>query len=243
MIILKQVICLQTFWNLNDLIFLYSTPHNPVGKVFTKEELEDIAQVVKKHNLLVIADEVYDTLYFKPTQHVRLASLEGMYERTVTVGSAGKTFSATGWRLGWLMGPSNLISPILAATTRVTFTTVSPLQEAVASALQNMGDYLEVQRDEYIERRTVLMEALDRLGLPYTVPDGSYFILVNIDKLNIPKDFKTLDLIEDRTEDWRAAWFFAQIAKVVVIPPTVRFRFFSPLTMKLKRIVSGFLFS
>jgi len=105
-------------------------------------------------------------------------------------------------------------------TTRITFTTSSPFQEAIAIALERAGKFFEIQRKEYEERRKIMLYALDRLGLPYTKPEGTYFILVNITNLQIPRDFKILDQIKDRPRDWKAAWFVGSISKVIGIPPS-----------------------
>jgi len=119
-------------------MIMLNTPHNPVGKVFTRKELEAIAALVEQHNLLVLSDEVYDCLLYDNEEHVRFATLPGMWERTITVGSAGKSFAATGWRVGWLIGPESMIKPTLAASTRIVFCTNSPLQEAAAAGLEQV---------------------------------------------------------------------------------------------------------
>ncbi|KAF8826632.1 hypothetical protein HHX47_DHR5000066 [Lentinula edodes] len=178
-------------------MIIVNTPHNPVGKVFTRAELEIIAALAKEHNLLVMSDEVYDTLVFDGKEHVRIATLPGMWDRTVTVGSAGsrfyeiitqplfifdltESFAATGWRVGWLFGPEYIIKPTLAATTRIVFCSNSPLQEAAAAGLEQVQErkFFETQTAEYAERRAVLTSCFDSLGLPYTNPEGSYFILL-----------------------------------------------------------------
>jgi kynurenine aminotransferase len=110
-------------------IFL-NTPHNPVGKVSTLEELQKLAALCIKYDLLVISDEVYDCLTFDGKEHIRIASLEGMWDRTVTIGSAGKSFACTGWRVGWLVGAEHLIRPTLVAHTRILFTVNSTASEA-----------------------------------------------------------------------------------------------------------------
>lgn len=110
-------------------IFL-NTPHNPVGKVFTLKELQQLAQLCIKYDLLVLSDEVYDCLTFDGKEHIRIASLEGMWNRTVTIGSAGKSFACTGWRVGWLVGPEHLIRPALTAHTRIVFAINSTASEA-----------------------------------------------------------------------------------------------------------------
>jgi kynurenine aminotransferase len=112
-------------------IFL-NTPHNPVGKVFTLEELQKLASLCIKYDLLVLSDEVYDCLTFDGKKHIRIASLEGMWDRTVTIGSAGKSFASTGWRVGWCVGPEHLIKPTLIAHTRIVFAVNSTASEAGA---------------------------------------------------------------------------------------------------------------
>ncbi|MBW0470785.1 hypothetical protein O181_010500 [Austropuccinia psidii MF-1] len=222
--------------NINDLkaaitpktkIIILNTPHNPIGKVFDKEELQAIGEVAEQHNLLIIADEVYDCLTFDEP-HTRIASLSpSLWNRTVTVGSAGKSFAATGWRLGWCIGPSELIRPITAVGTRTTFCSVGPLQEAVATGfeLANEKKFFEIQRDQYKARRDLLLGYLDLLGLPYTVPDGSYFVLVESTRIEIPEDFEIIDLVKPRPRDWHMCWFIAKVAGVVCIPPS---DFYSP---------------
>merc|ERR1711939_349208 len=199
-----------------------NTAHNPTGKVFSEDELLAIGRLARKHNLLILSDEVYDCLAFAPARHTRIAALEDFWERTVTVGSVGKSFACTGWRVGWSVGPKDLIRGVLAAHTRLVFSCNSPAQEAAGDSIVQALDngFFDKQRDEYIERRQVLMEGLDKLGLPYTVPDGAYYILVNIERLQIPDDFETLDIIKHKPNDWRAAWFIAKTAGVVTIPPT-----------------------
>ncbi|KAF8305585.1 PLP-dependent transferase [Clavulina sp. PMI_390] len=201
-------------------IFL-NTPHNPIGKVFDVDELTEIGRIAKEHDLIILADEVYDCLALDK-EHVRIATIDDLWERTITIGSAGKSFSATGWRVGWAIGPKNLIHPALAATTRIVFCTNSPLQEATAVGFEEAAehDFFAKQREEYKERRAVLCEALDRVGLPYTFPDGGYFVLVQNDSIKVPDDFVIPDMIKDRPRDWHVSWFLAQTVGVVAIPPT-----------------------
>ncbi|KAL8290516.1 hypothetical protein RQP46_002774 [Phenoliferia psychrophenolica] len=200
----------------------WKTPHNPVGKVFDEEELRAIGNIAEEHDLMILSDEVYDALVLNDKKHVRIAALDNFWRRTVTVGSAGKTFSATGWRIGWLVGPKPLIQATLAAHTRIVFTASSPSQEASAAGIEQAMEngFFPKQVAEYEERKDVLIEGLDKLGLPYTIPDGAYFILVNTARLDIPADFEVPDMIKNRARDWKAAWFIAQTAGVVCIPPT-----------------------
>ncbi|KAF8974333.1 1-aminocyclopropane-1-carboxylate synthase 1 [Flammula alnicola] len=201
-------------------MIIVNTPHNPVGKVFTKSELESIAAIAEEFNLLVMADEVYDCLVFDGKEHVRIANLPGMWDRTVTVGSAGKAFAATGWRIGWLIGPKSIIQPTLAASTRIVFCTNSPLQEAAASGLEQANDrkFFEIQLGEYQERRDILCQAFDNLGLKYTLPEGSYFILLDISRVDFPENYPFPESVIGRGRDFRACWFIANEIGVSSIP-------------------------
>ncbi|KAJ3818298.1 pyridoxal phosphate-dependent transferase [Lentinula raphanica] len=201
-------------------MIIVNTPHNPVGKVFTRAELEMIAALAKEFNLMVMADEVYDTLVFDGKEHVRIATLPGMWDRTVTVGSAGKSFAATGWRVGWLIGPEYIIRPTLAASTRIVFCSNSPLQEAAAAGLEQVQErrFFETQTAQYAERRDILTGCFDMLGLPYTNPEGSYFILLDISRVKFPDDYPFPQSVLGRGRDFRACWFIAIEIGVSSIP-------------------------
>lgn len=163
-----------------------------------------IGNLAEEHNLLILSDEVYDVMCLDDAKpHIRMASLANFWDRTVsfrfllnrihslltlfpytlkvTVGSAGKAFAATGYRVGWVVGPAALITPTLAASTRIVFCANSIAQEACAVAIESAPkhQFFETQRLEYIERRKVIMEELDALGLPYSIPDGAYFVMLN----------------------------------------------------------------
>lgn len=198
---------------------IFNTPHNPLGKVFSLEELQRLASLCIKYDQLVVADEVYDILTFDNQPHIRIASLEGMWNRTITIGSGGKSFAATGWRIGWAIGPEHLIKPILVVHTRITFCTNSTAAEAAAVGIEQaptLGFYDE-QRAEYTARREQLCSAFDKLGLPYTLPEGAYFVMVDASALEIPQDYK---FPEDLQPHYRLGYFVAKEAKVVSIPAT-----------------------
>ncbi|KAF9451640.1 PLP-dependent transferase [Macrolepiota fuliginosa MF-IS2] len=201
-------------------MIIVNTPHNPIGKVFTRKELEAIAAIAEEFNLLVMSDEVYDCLVFDNKEHVRIATLPGMWDRTVTVGSAGKAFAATGWRIGWLIAPKYIIQPTLAATTRIVFCSNSPLQEAAAAGLEQANDrnFFEIQRAEYAERRAILVDAFDKLGMKYTLPEGSYFILLDISDVDFPEDYPFPESVLGRGRDFRACWFIAMEVGISSIP-------------------------
>ncbi|KAJ2551836.1 arylformamidase [Coemansia sp. RSA 1933] len=205
----------------NTRILVLNTPHNPVGKVFSRDELDAIATVAIRHNLLVVADEVYEHLTYA-APHVSIATLPDMWDRTVTVGSAGKLFGVTGWRVGWSVGPAHLIQPALAAHTRIVFTTNTPLQEGVASAFcaARENNFFDIQRAEYRRRRDRLMAIFDDVGLPYVVPDGAYYLLVNASAIKVPPFYPFPDFIQDRGHNFKLVYFFIKEFGVSGIPPT-----------------------
>lgn len=116
-------------------LLVLNTPNNPLGKMYSPRELEQLADLCRKHNILVISDEVYEQMYYSPNEHLSIAKLPGMWERTITVGSAGKTFSVTGWKIGWALGPKELIRYVQLIHQNAIYTVATPLQEAIARAL------------------------------------------------------------------------------------------------------------
>jgi len=161
-------------------LVVLNTPHNPTGKVFTAFELEQIAALCERFDACVLSDEVYEHLVFAPAKHVRPATLPALASRTVTVGSAGKSFSLTGWKVGWAIAPPPLRDAVQRAHQNVTFATASPLQEAVAVALGLPDAYFQRFALEYRGRRDFLVEGLRRAGLPTHVPEGSYFAVCDV---------------------------------------------------------------
>jgi aspartate/methionine/tyrosine aminotransferase len=163
-------------------LLLLNTPHNPTGKVFSRAELELIAELCVAHNVVVVADEVYDQLVYEGAEHVSIATLPGMWERTLTVNSTGKTFSLTGWKIGYSVGPAWLNDALRAAHQWITFSTATPLQAAAASALERaiQSDYYATFRAEYAERYALLRAILQGAGLPTLPTEGSYFIMADI---------------------------------------------------------------
>jgi aspartate/methionine/tyrosine aminotransferase len=159
-----------------------NTPHNPTGKVFTRPELELVARLCQEHDVLAIADEVYDQLVFDGAVHVPLATLPGMWERTLTINSTGKTFSVTGWKIGYAVGPANLNHALRQAHQWTTFATATPFQQAASVALTQAPErgYYDELRAEYLERRDLLAEVLHEAGLPTLPNRGSYFLMADI---------------------------------------------------------------
>ncbi len=158
---------------------ILNTPQNPTGRVFTHQELTVIAELCREYDVTVIADEVYEHLIFAPARHIPIATLPGMFERTVTVSSAGKLFSATGWKIGWVYGHPDLVEGVARAHQFITFAVHHPSQEAIAYALNLPDTYYEGFQAMYERKRQLIMSALEGGGLRYTAPEGTYFVLAN----------------------------------------------------------------
>ena len=162
-------------------LVVLNTPNNPTGKVFTRDELVAFGEICARHDLLVISDEVYEHLTYGDAVHVPLATIPSLRERTLTLSSAGKTFSLTGWKIGWSAGPASMVAAAQAAHQFITFSSSTPLQVAVAAALETLGDDFYTQlRAEYTERRDFLVNALRSVGFDVSVPQGTYFVLCDI---------------------------------------------------------------
>jgi N-succinyldiaminopimelate aminotransferase len=159
---------------------LLNSPHNPTGSVLRRAELQAVADVAIEHDLVVITDEVYEHLVFDDHEHVPLATLPGMAERTLTLSSAGKSYSFTGWKVGWATGPAGLVGAVLAAKQWLTFTSGSPLQPAVALALDEHPDFPTELAADLQRRRDLLCEGLVAAGLTVQVPEGTYFATTDV---------------------------------------------------------------
>ena len=154
---------------------LLNSPHNPTGTVLDREELASVARIAVEHDLLVISDEVYEHLVFDGREHVPIATLPGMAERTLTISSAGKTFSFTGWKVGWAVGPAPLVQAVTKAKQFLTYTSGAPLQPAVAVALGLPDTFYAQAAGALQARRDQLCAGLAGLGLDVPVPEGTYF--------------------------------------------------------------------
>ena len=162
---------------------LLNTPHNPTGTVLSREELGALARVAVEHDLVVISDEVYEHLTFDDHSHVPIATLPGMAERTLTISSVGKSWSFTGWKVGWATGPADLVAAVLAAKQWLTFTSAGPLQSAVAHALDHEPAWPAELAADLQKRRDLLCSGLADLGLPVRVPEGTYFATTDVSAL------------------------------------------------------------
>lgn len=155
-----------------------NTPHNPTGRVFDDAELGEIARLCQERDLIAICDEVYEWMTYE-TEHRRLARLPGMEERTVTLSSLGKTYSLTGWKVGWAIAPPGLTAGLRAAHQFLTFTTPTPVQHGAVTALGASDQFYDELRDSYRERRDVLVDGLEHAGLRPYRPEGTYFVMAD----------------------------------------------------------------
>lgn len=165
-------------------LLVLNSPHNPTGKVFARTELEEIASVCREHDLLAVTDEVYERLVFDG-EHVPLATLPGMAERTLTISSAGKTFSVTGWKVGWATGRSELVAAVRTVKQFLTYTSGAPFQPAVAVGLGLPDDAVDALRDDLRRRRDLLCDGLEAAGLKVFRPAGTYFATVDVRSIGV----------------------------------------------------------
>jgi N-succinyldiaminopimelate aminotransferase len=159
---------------------LLNSPHNPTGTVLTRAELQSVAEVAIEHDLVVITDEVYEHLTFEDHEHVPIATLPGMFERTLTLSSAGKSYSVTGWKVGWATGPAELVAATRTTKQFLTFVSAGPFQYAVAEALGSPPELYERLRDDLQRQRDLLCSGLADLGFEVYVPGGTYFVTTDV---------------------------------------------------------------
>lgn len=163
-------------------------PSNPCGKVFSREELMQIGELALKYDAFVVTDEVYEHMVYAPYHHTCMASLPGMYDHTITCNSLSKTYSVTGWRLGYLIGPGEVIEAAKKVHDFLTVGAASPLQEAAVTGLTFPDSYYEDLLRIYTEKRDYFLKGLDGIGLKHNVPQGTYFVLVDIQEfLDLPQ--------------------------------------------------------
>jgi aspartate/methionine/tyrosine aminotransferase len=188
-------------------LLILNNPHNPTGKVWTKEELLAVANVAIKNDLYLLSDEVYEFLVFDGVKHLPTATLSGMMERTITVSSAGKTFGLTGWKIGWICANQKVTNACRLVHQYVTFSVSTPMQEAVAEGLKQLPDYLPGFVSLYKEKRDWFYKEMKQLGFEFAIPKGTYFMMVPITKHTDLKDVDyALKLIREK--------------KVATVPPS-----------------------
>ncbi len=188
-------------------LLILNNPHNPTGKVWAREELMDVANLVIKNDLYILSDEVYEFLLFDGAKHIPTATLEGMFERTITVSSAGKTFGVTGWKIGWICADEKVSRACRLLHQYITFSVSTPIQEAVAEGLKRLPDYIPGFVSLYKGKRDLFYKELTNLGFEFAIPVGTYFMMVPISNKTKLKDVDfALELIKER--------------KVATVPPS-----------------------
>ncbi len=175
-------------------LLLLNTPNNPTGKVFKRDELVQIAQLAKEHNFYVMTDEVYEELVYSPARHCPLITIPGMKERTILVSSTSKTFSMTGWKVGYALATAAITKQIRIPHQYTVFCSSTPLQYGMIAALQMSYEYYHILRDEYAERRVALYKILKEMGFQCKLPEGTYFIVADFSNL--------LDIPDNEFANW-----------------------------------------
>ena len=202
---------LRKAFSLHPRALILCNPSNPSGKVFTREELTYIAELAEEFDTWVITDEVYEHIIYKPFVHIHFASLPGMAQRTITCSSLSKTYSITGWRLGYVIGPEKAIDSIKKVHDFLTVGAAAPLQEAAVAGLKLPDSYYEELNALYARKKDIFLSYLDKLHLTYTKPQGAYYVLVDISEF-------------DGSDDTRFCEWLAQEVGVAAVPGSSFFR-------------------
>ncbi|MEM7032389.1 MAG: methionine aminotransferase [Chloroflexota bacterium] len=179
---------LEALFSDKTKMVMINTPHNPTGKVFSREELQLIADLCQKYDVIAMADEVYEHIIFDDEQHICIATLDGMADRTVTISSAGKTFSVTGWKTGWVIAKPEINQAAFRSSQFIIYSGVTPMQHAVGVALETADDYYTDLATMYQENRDFLADILAEVGLNPIVPKGTYFMMTDISHLGFADD-------------------------------------------------------
>ena len=170
-------------------------PSNPCGKVFTRTELETIADLAKKYDAYIITDEVYEHIVYAPYTHTYFASLPGMWERTISCSSLSKTYSITGWRLGYTIAPAEITDRIKKVHDFLTVGAAAPLQEAVIPGLRFGREYYDELLKTYTHKRDLFVQGLDAIGLEHTTPQGAYYVLMDISRYGYKSDLEFCEML------------------------------------------------
>jgi aminotransferase len=173
-------------------------PSNPSGKVFPRGELTVIADLAKKYDTYVITDEVYEHIVYAPNTHTYIASLPGMFERTISCSSLSKTYSITGWRIGYIIAPEEITEVAKKVHDFLTVGAAAPLQEAAVTGLRFPATYYDTLLREYTERRELFLKGLDNLGIQYTTPQGAYYVMLDISEYKYESDLVFCEKLAER---------------------------------------------
>ena len=170
-------------------------PSNPCGKVFTYNELKFIADLAEKYDTFVITDEVYEHIVYAPNRHGYFATLPGMWERTISCSSLSKTYSITGWRLGYIIAPPNIVEVAKKVHDFLTVGAAAPLQEAAVTGLRFGDEYYDDLRDKYTAKRDLFIKGLNDIGIKHTVPQGAYYVMLDISEFGFESDLEFCDVL------------------------------------------------
>ena len=173
-------------------------PSNPSGKVFTYDELKIRADLAKKYDAFIITDEVYEHIIYEPYRHVYMSSLPGMWERTISCSSLSKTYSITGWRLGYIIAPPHIIDTAKKIHDFLTVGAAAPLQEAAIAGLNFGEEYYSDLQKKYTEKRNLFLDGLDTIGIRHTIPQGAYYILLDISEFGYDSDLQFCELLAEK---------------------------------------------
>lgn len=189
---------LENAFKQNPKALILCNPSNPCGKVFSKEELEYIASLAIKYDTYVITDEVYEHIVYAPYKHTYFTSLPGMFERTISCSSLSKTYSITGWRLGYCIAPENIIEQIKKVHDFLTVGAAAPLQEAAVVGLEFKDDYYDELQKLYTHKKELFINGLKELNIPHTEPQGAYYVMIDISEFGYDSDLDfCVDLIKN----------------------------------------------
>jgi aspartate/methionine/tyrosine aminotransferase len=237
-------------------VMILNSPHNPTGKMFSLEEMRQIAQIVLEHpNLIVLSDEVYEHIAFDKENepHLSIATIDNgiLWDRTLTMSSSGKTFSCTGWKVGWAVGPPHLVKAVTAVQQWVNFSSATPTQDAIAQSLvqarepyQGFDSYYAWLAEEYNRKRGLLINALQGAGMNPIVPPGGFFIIADTSNIDFPyeeiaKQYSEAMPASKMPRDWALSRWLTQEVGVTAIPPSA---FYSPPNVPLAKDTLRFAF-
>ena len=186
---------LEAAFQQNPKALILCNPSNPCGKVFTYDELKLIADLAVKYDTYVITDEVYEHIVYAPNKHIYFASLPGMWERTISCSSLSKTYSITGWRRGYIIAPPDIIEVAKKVHDFLTVGAAAPLQEAAVTGLQFGDEYYQWLTDKYTKKRDLFLKGLDDIGIAHTIPQGAYYILLDISEFGYESDLEFCEVL------------------------------------------------
>ncbi len=186
---------LENAFRQNPKALILCNPSNPCGKVFTRKELETIAYLARKYDVYVITDEVYEHIIYKPNSHVYFSALPGMAERTISCSSLSKTYSITGWRLGYTIAPPEITERIKKVHDFLTVGAAAPLQEAVVPGLKFGQEYYDGLQEKYTHKRNLFLRGLDDIKIAHTEPQGAYYILLDISEFGFDSDLEFCEVL------------------------------------------------